>query len=143
MITAVFLLIGFLIAGGAFGAQVIGAFDIAQYWLWFRAVVVSLFALIPLFGGMILGGAVSHDLRGGKLGMLAGVGGVGFLGAILSFVMVASTYAQLWISYYIVDNVNANAQGWSELTQNDKTAIVGFGVLLLIGIYNQTKNKGD
>lgn len=141
MITIALLVIGFLVTGGAFGAQVIGAFSIAQYWLWFIAGLATLIALIVIIGLTFLGGAKAQDEKFSKLGtaLTAGVGGI--VGSFIAILMVASSYVQLWLSYYIIDNVPADATSWSELPANITYAIIGFFILVVLSFTRSNKSS--
>lgn len=143
MITTILLVIGFLITGGAFGAQVIGAFSLAQYWLWFIAILASMFALVIIAGLTFLGGTKANDEKFGKLATLLAGGAAGFIGTLISIFVVASSYFMLWLSYFITYNTPLNATSWSELPTDVTYAIIGFFIVMVLSIFKWSSSKGS
>ena len=132
MITLVLALIGFLITDGAFGAQIVGAVELAQVWLWVSSVLVTVIAIFFIGVFTIGTGAMASDSSLGKTGITLSVVGGGIVGVLLSAFLVGVQYASLWLTYYISDNVDKEALSFDMLTQNAQIAIIGFGVLIFV-----------
>jgi len=142
MVTVVFLVVGFLLGGSMFGGQIIGAFDIAQYWLWFGAIFATVISVVVMGAFMFGGAALGHDTFG-KFGAVVTMGGAGLFGAFISFLILAGTYARLWLSYYIIEHTSMEAQSWSDLQSNTQVAIMAFGVLLIIGVLRSASSSSS
>lgn len=134
MITLVLLIIGFFIGGGVFGAQIINAFDITQYWLWIVATIATLISALMVLGGAMLG----KD----KLGRLGAVGGTA-VGGIVAMVICFVSYTELWLSYFIIENVDENVTSWSDLSSNAQYGIIAFGIILMVSMYKSSKIKSE
>jgi hypothetical protein len=142
MISFILGVIGFLVTEGTFGAQVIGAASLMEYWLWFTTVLASIFAVVIFLILAVGGGAITADSGFGKLATtLGGIGG-GLIGALLGLVVVGISLASLWLSNYIQHNVDPTVTEWTALAQNDKYAIVALGVLIVISILRSLKSTG-
>lgn len=138
MIVLAFLAIGFLLADPVFGLQVIGAFDLLQYWLWFIAIFASCIGILLVFAGGFLGNYLTERMIVYKtLAMAAG----SLFGIVLAAFIAGVAYFNLWLSYYIVEHTPVNATSWSVLPDNTKYAIITFGVMWVIGLFNASRMK--
>ena len=124
---------------GTMGASIIGAFDIVQYWLWFIAIIATLFGVGIVGLTTFWGGTQSSKF--GKLGGLLGGFSGGLIGAILGAVVIASSYVQLWLSYYIIENTPIEATSWAELGQDSQMGLIGFAIILVISVIKDTLPK--
>lgn len=135
MLVLILLVIGFLITDGALGAQIIGAFDLAQYLFLIVAAVVSLLGVIVLAGSVWKGSELTKNkLVGGLLG--------GGLGSIIVVIMLMFSYTQVWLSYFIIDNVDPAATELAMLSSDVKIAIAASIIISLMGTIT-SKMKGN
>jgi len=141
MVTAILLIIGFLVTGGAFGASLIGAFSLAQYWLWFAAIVATLIGAFIVIGGAILGGTTAAENRFSKAGVSLGAVGGGLLGSIVAGAIVLFTYVQLWLSYYIIEHIDPLAESFSAIGQDAQYGVYGFLTVMIVSLLQTARTK--
>lgn len=135
MLVLILLVIGFLITDGALGAQIIGAFDLAQYLFLIVAAVVSLLSVVILAGSVWKGSELTENkLIGGLLG--------GGLGSIIVVIMLMFSYTQVWLSYFIIDNIDPSTTELAMLSSDVKIAIAASIIIALMGTIT-TKMKGN
>jgi len=133
MFTFILLTIGFLL-GNNFSESVINAFDFAQYWLWFAAGIVTIIALFVITITTVFGASAAIESRLGKVGTALAASAGTFIGILISLFAIVRTYALLWLSYDIIENVPIDATMFSNLPVNTQYEIYAFGIILLIGM---------
>lgn len=128
MITLILLAFGFLVTSGSFGQSLIGAFTLVQYWLWPVAILATLFAIflgaVFMFGGTAM--AFDAGLKN-KFAFISGIGGGGLIGLIVGILITAVSYAQLWLSYFLIANIPITATSLAVMPQN---VLVAFWVFI-------------
>ena len=143
MIALILGFIGYLTADGGFGAQIVSAVSLMEYWLWFTSIVVSIIAVVLVIVFIIGAGAIAQDSNLGTKGFIASMFGGGFLGMLIAVVLVALQWSLLWLSIWIQDNVNVDAVDWESLTQDSKVALIGMGVLLFISVLQSLRRTSS
>ena len=136
MVLLLLLVIGFFITTGTLGAQVIGAFGLAQYLLWFIAGLTTFISLIVVG---ILVFMVFTFPKDAVTKILSGAGGIIFL-PILLFLLNGYSYTYLWLSYYITSTTVVTATTWAAIGSG--YAIIAFAGLFLFARYTSNTNYG-
>lgn len=142
MIGFIIGLIGFLVTSGTFGAQIIGAVSLMEYWFWFTSILISIIALILITVFVFGAASLSQDARMGKTGSLLTILGGGTLGTILAAVIVSVQWVSLWLTIWLQKNVNVEATSWETLSQDSRYAVIGLILLIIISILNGIRMKG-
>ena len=138
MIVLAILVIGFLLSEPVFGLQVIGAFDLLQYWLWFVAILIGCVGVLLIGTGGFLGNYLTEQMAAYKT-LATTIGGI--LGTIVAVIIAGIAFFNLWLSYYIIDHTPADAKDWAALPDNTQYAIIAFGIMWLIGMFNSFRAK--
>jgi len=128
MISLVLMIIGFFMASGTFGASVINAFILVQYWLWCALIIqacLAIFILTEIAGYtkfVKYTKFVNYSIKNITLD----------LSKLFSF--VASSIIYLWLSYFIINNASVQASIFSDFSGEVQFSILMFFVLLFINI---------
>jgi len=141
MIIIGLLIIGFLLGSGVLGANIISAFDWAQYGLWLGAFFATFVASIIAGVGFIGGGKLTNEITSNKILNTIGVIAGGVLGSLVAFLVVINSYLLLWLSYYIMRTVPETATTISDIPELTQFAIVSFFVLLFLSIFKGFLSK--
>lgn len=135
MILLVLLAIGFLITGGALGANIIGAFSLVVYGWWVLAGIITVAALFIIFGMTAIGAEIARD---NKFKMKGGAILGGSIGLLLASLLCLYTYFMLWLSYFIIEKTDATATTWDTIGADAQTGIIAYSLITLIFLF---KNK--
>lgn len=139
MINVALFIIGFLITAGTFGTQFIAGVDLMQYWLWFAAGLVTIFSILFVDAGA-LGAAFAAAENNLRIPVLAPIGG-GIIGALVSIMLLGTTYVQLWLSYFIMNGIPKTATSFAEFPVNTQYAIYAFVAIMVIGTIHSINFK--
>lgn len=131
MITFILLIVGFLTGGALLGESIINAFELTQYWLWFLAILATIIAVIVNIVFIISGSLIAKEH---KLNKFLVISGGGLFGIIMSIFILATTYVNLWLSYYIIENTPSTVTLVSELPNNTLYAIFAFIFITVLGV---------
>lgn len=137
MLILVLLVLGFFITGGTLGANIAGAFGLAIYGWWFVSVIVSLLALVAIVGFTAIGADIAKSVST-KTGALIG----GSIGMLVAALICLYSYTMLWLSYYIVENVDQNVDNWNDLSSDIRYAtIIQVALVVLFTLKNKFSSK--
>lgn len=139
MLICILLLIGFFIEYGTLGENIINAFSLAQYGLWFIFVFVSIFG-VSLISYMLFSKNKKILIRyNRKFRNITDLGSITTTKIILSLICIFDigiSYLQLHLSYYIIENVSPLVQSFSEISNNVQYSIFTFLFIITSMILN-------
>lgn len=141
MLVIIVMAIAFFMYGTTFGAGLLAAFGAAQVLYWIFTVFVSIIAILIFCVATLGGASIGSDYN--KSSMIGGGILGGFAGGLVGAFMVAVASVQLWLTYYIIDNVPVAAQSFADLPANTTYAIITFFTILILGMLGNSSNKNS
>ena len=139
MVSIILAVIGFLLTAGTIGEKIVGSMELLGYlyWLIFGIGIIIFLAVVVM--GSIGGWAMTSDATSNKLAIMLGtISGAG-LSSLLGVFILLLTGARLWLTYFIIDNINKSATQLSDLGQDATVGLCALAVLTVIGIFSKTK----
>jgi len=118
MLVIALFIIGFFLAAtsAAFGQQIIEGFEMTLYIYYFTSFFLVILTLI-----MILAGG-AYGATGGKLGAILGA----LAGGTYSIMFIFVFAVQMYLIFFIIDNIDSSATSFTTIGEDAKYAIYGF-----------------
>lgn len=135
------LIIGFFLNSGdgvTFGSNVIAAFDLTSYFVFFIAILVTILVLLIQL-------VIYYSSNIDKVWIVRP------FSTIASIYILSIIYLQVYLCSYVIDNTNVFANSFSELSSDVQLAILSFIGITILNIFtsrsktvwsdNDTRNK--
>ena len=139
MISIILAVIGFLITSGTMGEKIVGSMELLGYLYWFifGMGIIIVVAIIAI--GSLGGWAMTSDATNNKLAIMLGtISGAGLSSLLGAFILLLSG-ARLWLTYFVIENINTTATQLSDLGQDATVGLCALAVLTVIGIFSKPK----
>lgn len=137
MIGLIIGILGYIFSGSeVFGASMLVAVNWINTFYWILVVIVGAIGLLITFMGTAGGASLGSSGRGMAGGALGGF----MVGGLMAAIVMAKTVIVLLLSYYLLDTIDPDIQGFSEFTTNQGLAL---GAMVILMIWPSSSNNSN
>lgn len=138
MLAIILMIIGFLVASGSLGNEIITSLDwgLVAYWISFAVLgIITIISSVIFTGAGTMIGYKATERTSGLTKLLATIGGTiggGLLSIFLSALVLLKPVVCLVIAYWLRDSIDPSLTEWGMLESKEVVGIIGLVILSLI-----------